>query len=293
MVSGAARRHRAFHRDHVLGAHLLGAAVHRRVDVVVEDHLRDAVAVAQMDEDHAAQVAAAMHPAHQDDASCLRRRRATRRRCGCGEVRPENPVQQRFPYRLFLVRGRGELRARSPRASDSAARPWTCSSARSGRRRFRCRRRSGRSARPACWPVPWRASVCLRRSSTEVPARRKSRAITAAWRRAASPSGAMNRSSAAAVCSLFHAHHQPVFADRKADARRSAPSSRAIRPGRRSGRRRAPNSARPARRAPLRTSCACSNPGRAPGAAALRNRCRGRRDICFTASKCARQASHR
>ena len=39
--------------------------VHRRVAVGAEDELRDAVAVAQMDEQHAAQVAAAMHPAHQ------------------------------------------------------------------------------------------------------------------------------------------------------------------------------------------------------------------------------------
>ncbi len=70
----------------------------------------DAVAVAQVDEDHAAMVAAAVHPAHQQDASGPRRRRAGRRRCACAEGRPENPVQQKFPYRLFSVSGRGELR---------------------------------------------------------------------------------------------------------------------------------------------------------------------------------------
>ena len=42
-------------------------AVHGGVDVLVEDDLGDAVAVAQVDEDHAAQIAAAMHPAHQKD----------------------------------------------------------------------------------------------------------------------------------------------------------------------------------------------------------------------------------
>ena len=63
---GSAQRHRAFDGDHVFGARaarLWRAAV--RIAVDVEDELRDAFAIAQMDEDHAAQIAAAMHPAHQ------------------------------------------------------------------------------------------------------------------------------------------------------------------------------------------------------------------------------------
>ena len=56
-------------------------------------------------------------------------------------------------------------------------------------------------------------------TSTEMPSRRRSRASTPAWRSAASPSGAMKRSSAG-VARLLHGHHQPVFADRKPDPRR-------------------------------------------------------------------------
>ena len=36
--------------------------------VGVENQLRDAIAIAQVDEDHATQIAAAMHPAHQQGA---------------------------------------------------------------------------------------------------------------------------------------------------------------------------------------------------------------------------------
>ena len=42
--------------------------MHVGFDVLVEDHLGHAVAVAQVDEDHSAQVAPPVHPAHDDDA---------------------------------------------------------------------------------------------------------------------------------------------------------------------------------------------------------------------------------
>ena len=64
---GRALDHRAFHRDHVFGCALPSRACHHlRIGVLPEDELRDAFAVAQVHEEHAAQVAAAMHPAHQD-----------------------------------------------------------------------------------------------------------------------------------------------------------------------------------------------------------------------------------
>ena len=42
--------------------------MHGWVSVRAEDELRDAVAIPQMDEQHPAQIAPAMHPAHQDGA---------------------------------------------------------------------------------------------------------------------------------------------------------------------------------------------------------------------------------
>ena len=91
--AGAARLDLAFDGDHVLRPHLFGALVHRRLDVLVEDDLGQAVAVAQIDEDHAAMIAAAMHPAHQQHGLALVGGAQVRRRYGCGEGRPENPVR--------------------------------------------------------------------------------------------------------------------------------------------------------------------------------------------------------
>ena len=53
------------------GRTMFGAVVHGRVDILVKHHLGDAVAVAQIDEDHAAMIAAAVDPAHQDDGLAL------------------------------------------------------------------------------------------------------------------------------------------------------------------------------------------------------------------------------
>ncbi len=67
-VDGAvrARAHPARHGDDELVAQLLGDGERRRA-VGVADDLHQAFAVAQIDEDHAAMVAAAMRPAHQRD----------------------------------------------------------------------------------------------------------------------------------------------------------------------------------------------------------------------------------
>ena len=82
--------HRAFHRDHVFRSQHLGLGVQLRAGVGVKHDLRDAIAIAQMNKDHAAQIAAAMHPAHQQGGLAHVRRRATGRRCACGAGRPRN-----------------------------------------------------------------------------------------------------------------------------------------------------------------------------------------------------------
>ena len=61
--------HAAFHGSHVLGAQLLGAGVRLRMLLLVKDDLRDAGAVAQINEEQVSQVAAAVHPTHQDDVA--------------------------------------------------------------------------------------------------------------------------------------------------------------------------------------------------------------------------------
>ena len=59
--------HAAFDRDHEFRAQLFGLRVRLGMQLLVEDNLRDSGAVAQVDEDQLAQIAPAMHPAHQDD----------------------------------------------------------------------------------------------------------------------------------------------------------------------------------------------------------------------------------
>jgi hypothetical protein len=49
-------------------ADLLGAIVHFGVEPFVEDDLGDTLTVAQMDEDHLAEISAAMDPTHHDGA---------------------------------------------------------------------------------------------------------------------------------------------------------------------------------------------------------------------------------
>ncbi len=59
----AAVAHLAAHADHPLGAQLVGEAVD--LGLRVEDELGDSVAVAEIDEEEAAHVAAALHPAEE------------------------------------------------------------------------------------------------------------------------------------------------------------------------------------------------------------------------------------
>ena len=68
MVSGARSATCAFDRDHVLRTELFGLACTAASAIGVEDDLRHAVAIAQVDEDDAAEIAAAMDPAHQQGA---------------------------------------------------------------------------------------------------------------------------------------------------------------------------------------------------------------------------------
>ena len=62
-----ALRHRAFHRDDVFVAHLFGALVNRRIDLFVENRLRQAFPVAQVDENDGAVIAPPVDPSHQED----------------------------------------------------------------------------------------------------------------------------------------------------------------------------------------------------------------------------------
>ena len=73
-------------RDDELGADPAGLLVRGRRVGLVDDDLGQAVAVAQVEEDELAVVAAAMDPAGQTRRSARRRRPAARRRCGCGRA---------------------------------------------------------------------------------------------------------------------------------------------------------------------------------------------------------------
>ena len=54
-----------FDRNHILAAQQIGLVVNRGIAVGAEHDLRHSLAIAQMEEEHATQIAAAMDPAHQ------------------------------------------------------------------------------------------------------------------------------------------------------------------------------------------------------------------------------------
>ena len=60
-------QHFPFDRDHKFRAQLFGLRVRLGMQLLIEDDLGDSGAVAQIDENQLAQIAAAMHPAHQHD----------------------------------------------------------------------------------------------------------------------------------------------------------------------------------------------------------------------------------
>ena len=70
--TGAARTDDPFDLKNILAAHSVGD-LEELATVVVEDHLNDALAVAKIDKDHAAVVAAPVHPATQGDLLIDRR----------------------------------------------------------------------------------------------------------------------------------------------------------------------------------------------------------------------------
>ena len=58
----------ALHGYDELRAEAFGPGVHRGVHVIMKNDLRDPFAVAQVNEDHATEIAAAMNPSHQNHA---------------------------------------------------------------------------------------------------------------------------------------------------------------------------------------------------------------------------------
>ena len=88
MVSARSFRQHAAHRDHVFGANLLGFLMGRRVDFRSKDDLTDAAAIAQIDEDHSAVIAPAVHPTDQGHLFADRMPRAARRSNNCASNRP-------------------------------------------------------------------------------------------------------------------------------------------------------------------------------------------------------------
>ena len=67
MASGVAQADFADGGDDILGAHLLALGVAVGDKLLVENDLGDAAAVAEVEEDEVAVVAAAVDPAHEDD----------------------------------------------------------------------------------------------------------------------------------------------------------------------------------------------------------------------------------
>src|SRR5262249_36573377 len=63
---GRAARERAAHGDHVLRPDVLGLLVRGGVDFGIKDDLHDSAAIPQVDEDEAAVIAPALHPADKD-----------------------------------------------------------------------------------------------------------------------------------------------------------------------------------------------------------------------------------
>ena len=65
IVSGRSLLDVTFGRKHIFAAEHLRFGVNLRLDILVEDQLGDALTVAQVNEDDAAEIAPAMHPSHQ------------------------------------------------------------------------------------------------------------------------------------------------------------------------------------------------------------------------------------
>ena len=101
MVSGVRTLDAAFDGDHILGPELLRAIVDFCVQTLVEDDLRHTFAIAQVNEDDLSEVAAAMHPPHDDGslASIFAAQLAARVRAT--EVAKEVELQGLFWFRHF------------------------------------------------------------------------------------------------------------------------------------------------------------------------------------------------
>ena len=216
--AGAARGHRAFHRDHVFRPHLLGAPVHALADVFVKHHLRQAPAVAQIDEDDSAMVAPAMHPAHEHDALPASAARSS----------PQVWVRRRSPKKsnatevsiiLDFVSCRAETRG------DFLARHLPLLAARhifqrvaaGGHFLFAQDQGEARAQLVGQFHGAFQFSLGQFHRDSAAPQIARQHGRMAQRRLAQRGDEQVQRLGGLGV---RHRHHQPIFADRKADARR-------------------------------------------------------------------------
>jgi hypothetical protein len=124
--------HDAAHQDHVLGAQLTRALVTRRRAVGLEHDLDQSLSIAQVDEDHTAVIAPALHPAGQHHLLTDQGRRdvgrrvaATQRPHGvqCGDGPGHGSATASSAVRLRPLPAKLPAVARRPPEAPSAERP--------------------------------------------------------------------------------------------------------------------------------------------------------------------------
>ncbi len=91
----------ALDRNHEFGAQLLRAPVRFRLLTFIEDQLRDPVPVTNVDEDDAAQVAAAMDPTHQERWEPASAARSSPQKCD----RRRSPKKSSFTSAIYRFIG--------------------------------------------------------------------------------------------------------------------------------------------------------------------------------------------
>ena len=244
----------------------------------VEHELHESRAVAQVDEDQPAVVAAAVHPAGDARLRCRPARRSARRTTcrGSGSV----------AVACFTTAGsRAGSSGSRRRPTARAARRTPCS----------CSATSLRPPTIATYRAPIR-SACLswplQRAPGELQLRREPGAARLARER---ERGRARRRSSAAPRTGRRARRRTALAGRQQhplDARRPSPSRasagrRAARSGRRSARRRRRPTARRAHRSRTRTPCACSSRGRARASGRARSASPASSSSCRTCAKCS------
>ena len=168
------------HRQHVLAAHAVGRGVRLRRDLRPRHHLAEPLAVAQVDEDHAAQVAPRGRPAHQRDRLRRPAPRAARRSSACASGRRSRLSHGASPAGSSCTSSSGTVFLRARRAMSrtvhDAARQLVLAAG------------WPRSARPACRPASSATSGRGPRGpcSTRTPGRAQAALQRAGPRRSAS-----------------------------------------------------------------------------------------------------------